>query len=740
MNLRRWRLPLLTTLFLSAAFWGGLFLAAPGRASTSLTCPTVATTQYFTFVYGAVTWNSAAAQAGTLVEARSPRGDTVGCTVVESAGLYPLMYIFGEESVGGQTMPGMRTNEAVSFYVNGILATPNPAFTWVNSWQSTRVDLAVAASVTAPVAAFSASPRTGAAPLSVQFTDASTGTILARSWAFGDGATSTAQNPAHTYTTPGVYTVTLAVSGPESSNTVTRTNYITVTYPPPVAGFSASPTAGAVPLTVQFTDVSTGTIIARAWSFGDGATSSAQNPSHTYTAPGAYTVTLTVTGPDSSDAITKTNYIAVAQPPVAAFSAVPTSGTAPLEVDFTDLSGGAITGRSWSFGDGGSSTAQDPVHTYTSSGSYTVTLTVSGPGGSDVETKAQYIQVAVPPVVAADFSATPRVGRPPLAVQFTDVSTGSITSWVWSFGDGGTSTARHPAHQFTTEGNYTVALTVIGPNGADTETKANYVQVVKAPVAAFSASPTSGAPPLSVLFSDESTGVVTGWAWEFGDGDTSTVQSPAHQYAAAGTYTVRLTVTGPGGSNTATQSDLIQVSADSGPVSPTAQFVLTPTQGAAPLEVRFEDRSTGTVTSRQWNFGDSGTSTVQNPTHLFTEPGIFTTTLRVEGPAGQSTKKAQVRVLPATPQFAADPPVPGEMTVRFTFDPPADVTSWLWDFGDGQTSSEQNPTHTYATPGDYTVTLTVYAADGLSSSTEMAVVIDGSASPDSRLFLPAITR
>jgi len=259
------------------------------------------------------------------------------------------------------------------------------------------------------------------------------------------------------------------------------------------------------------------------------------------------------------------------------------------------------------------------------------------------------------------------------------------------------------------------------------------------PKAAFSAPPTGGAPPLSVLFTDESTGLVNAWAWDFGDGGTSTVPSPAYQYESAGVYTVRLTVTGPGGSNTATQSDLVHVGADDSPVAPTAQFVFTPTQGSAPLEVQFTDRSTGTISSRQWIFGDSGTSTVHNPTHIFTEPGVYTTTLQVEGPTGQSAKKHQVRVLPARPQFAAAPPVAGGMSVSFTFNPSADVTSWLWDFGDGETSTEQNPTHTYAMSGNYEVTLTVYGVDGLSSSTELAVSIYGDAPPDNRLFLPAIT-
>ena len=155
-------------------------------------------------------------------------------------------------------------------------------------------------------------------------------------------------------------------------------------------------------------------------------------------------------------------------------------------MQFTDSSTGVITGRSWNFGDGGTSTAQNPAHSYAAAGSYTVALTVTGPGGSDVETKAAYITVAAappPPPTApvAGFSANLTAGAAPLAVQFTDASTGSITGRTWSFGDGGTSTAQHPSHTYTAAGVYDVSLAVTGPGGSDTEVKTAYIQVAETP-------------------------------------------------------------------------------------------------------------------------------------------------------------------------------------------------------------------------------------------------------------------
>ena len=203
------------------------------------------------------------------------------------------------------------------------------------------------------------------------------------------------------------------MTGPSGSDTETKTAYIVVTAPPPVANFSATPTSGTAPLNVSFTDTSTGSINSRTWNFGDGGTSTATNPSHSYAA-GTYTVSLTVNGPGGSDTETKTSFIVVSPPsgaPVANFTATPTSGMAPLNVAFTDASTGTITSRTWNFGDGGTSTAVSPSHLFSAAGSYSVTLTVNGPGGNDSEVKANFIVVSPPPGNAPVLS-NPTPGTP----------------------------------------------------------------------------------------------------------------------------------------------------------------------------------------------------------------------------------------------------------------------------------------------------------------------------------------
>ncbi|TET23080.1 MAG: PKD domain-containing protein [Candidatus Stahlbacteria bacterium] len=325
---------------------------------------------------------------------------------------------------------------------------------------------------------------------------------------------------------------------------------------PPDADFTADPRSGPAPLTVSFTDLSTGDPTEWEWDFGDTRTSTTRNPTHVYDSEGTYTVSLTVRNADGEDTEVKTNYITVTSGPLPAadFTADRRSGTAPLDVAFTDLSTENPTSWSWNFGDGGTSTSQNPTHRYNNVGTYTVSLTATNAYGSDTETKPGYITViSAPQPPDADFSADPTIGSAPLDVTFTDLSTNAPTSWSWSFGDGGSSTDQNPQHTYNAPGTYTVRLTATNADGSDTETKANYITVTEALQASFTANPSMGYVPLThrmeVTFTDQSVGNPTSWTWDFGDNGTSTEQNPTHVYTSAGEFTVTLTVSNTTGAD-----------------------------------------------------------------------------------------------------------------------------------------------------------------------------------------------
>ncbi|HEU4333868.1 MAG TPA: PKD domain-containing protein, partial [Candidatus Eisenbacteria bacterium] len=191
--------------------------------------------------------------------------------------------------------------------------------------------------------------------------------------------------------------------------------------------------------------------------------------------------------------------------PEAAFDAATRSGPAPLRVQFGDQSkpgSSPIKKWTWWFGDGAESTDRNPVHVYEEAGTYSVTLLVSTDDGADTEIKTDFITVTATPVAAdAEFSGAPRDGGKPLTVQFTDLSNpgnGTITSWAWSFGDGGTSTSKNPSHVYQNDGAYDVSLTVRTSAGSNTETKSGYIVVSAGPTAAFTGDPLSGTKPLTV--------------------------------------------------------------------------------------------------------------------------------------------------------------------------------------------------------------------------------------------------
>ena len=584
-------------------------------------------------------------------------------------------------------------------------------------------------------AAFHMNHSDGCVPLTVDLSDDSTalvGTISSWYWDFGDGGTSTAQNPSHTYTAPGVYQVTLTVT---DSHGCVSTHEANVTVRGVEAGFSAYPTSCCVPLTVRFSDTSTsalGTVVAWYWQFGDGGTSTAQNPTHVYSAGGMYDVTLIVTdSAGCTDTLVRPGYI-TSYGIVAAFRLSHTEGCMPLTVDFHDDSTafpGTISAWWWQFGDGTTSTAQHPSHTYSTPGVYQVTLTVTDSHGcGSVATHGATVHG-----VEADFSANPTSCCVPLTVRFSDTSTsalGTVVGWFWQFGDGGTSAAQNPTHVYSAGGFYDVTLTVTDSAGcSDTLIRRDYVTAHEV-VAAFHMNRDEGCVPLTVDFHDDSTalpGTISAWLWQFGDGTTSTTQHPSHTYTLPGVYQVTLTVTDSHGCVSTHRANVTVHAVE-------ADFSADPTSCCVPLTVRFSDSSAsalGSVVGWFWQFGDGGTSAAQNPTHVYSAGGFYNVTLTVTDSAGCTdtlvkpayiTAHAIVARLHLSHDAGCAP-----LTVEFYNDStayPGTITAWLWDMGDGHTSTAQSPSYTYNVPGLYQVTLTVTDNHGCSDTYSTAVEVE----------------
>ncbi len=318
----------------------------------------------------------------------------------------------------------------------------------------------------------------------------------------------------------------------------------------------------------------------------------------------------------------------------------------------------------------------------------------------------------------ADFSAAPTSGANPHSVDFTDLTTGGTPFiLVWDFGDGSTSTAPSPTHTYTTPGTYTVSLIVVLGLAIDTETKRDLIVVDPAPlIPDFSATPTTGGNPLTVAFADTSTGAtVTAWHWDFGAGSswspsTSAEPAPSHTYTAPGSYTVTLTLSVGGQDETVIKTDLIEVL----PAPLTPAFTATPTAGINPVTVEFTDTTSGTPpTAWLWDFDDGATSTEQHPSHIYNAPGTYDVSLTafVEQQPQSITALGLIEVDPAdiTPDFDVDTlsgAIP--LTVAFTdLSTGVPPTSWYWNFGDGEDSDEQHPTHTYDEAGTFDVWLRV---------------------------------
>ena len=422
--------------------------------------------------------------------------------------------------------------------------------------------------------------------------------------------------------------------------------------------------------------------------------------------PGSYTFCAQFSSGSCSQAginICETVNFTCSGPPNASFS---TTTTGAL-VDFTDQSTGwAISSWLWDFGDGTTSTAQNPSHQYAAAGTYTVCLVTTDQCGTDSSCQSVAITCPAP---QASFSSV----QTGLSTAFSNLSSASSgVSFLWDFGDGTTSTAVNPNHVYPGPGNYTVCLTTTDVCGTDSSCQVLSVACLPT-TANFSFSINNFTLSLTDL---SSTNGNTGYFWTFGDGASSSTPNPTHNYFANGTYTVCQIVTDPCGSDTFCQTVTINC-----PV-PVAAF----SSNANQLAVQFTDQSQNANNSWSWQFGDGNASTQQNPQHTYATPGTYTVCLTTANACGTSTDCQSVTVSCPAPSVAFTSSFTG-LTAQFTDQTVlnGNPISYTWAFGDGNTSNQQNPQHTYANPGNFQVCLTVQEDCGTDIDCQFLDVVVG---------------
>lgn len=579
----------------------------------------------------------------------------------------------------------------------------------------------------APVSDFTATPTSGCGPLAVHFTDLSTNKPLFWDWEFGDGQSSTAQNPSVSYANPGTYSVTLTTRNKDGSNTVVKSGFVTV-FPYPTASFTSDRQLLCAPAAVQFTDHSTpavGIITSWIWNLGDGTSSTDPNPSHTYTQPGYYNISLTVANSGGcKGAVTQTRYLRVVDgiQPNFAFDQTSNSCSPPFVGNFLNQTAGPgnLT-YNWNFGTGAtpiSSGSPTPTNiSYPTSGSYTVTLQVQSDLGC-----SNTIQKTIPLGNYTVAITGPDTACVNTAATWTNGSSPAPSNMTWNFGDGSkVQTASPVTKTYSTAGNYTLQL--VNKYGGCIDSISKLVHVLAAPVPDFTADRTAGCQqPLTVSFTDATTGSPVQWLWDFGDGSTSTSKNPQHTYTQTGTFDVKLTVTGAGGCPVTTKKTAF-ITIKAPVVNINGGGTLgTCIKGSAGDSTTINPTATinsiVSVTGYNWSAPGSneGSSTSPTPTFTYNTAGDYTISLTVTFATGCTSSPVTTTVKIGTPVTTADfdftflpTPVCGRDTVTFAATSTTPIDAYRWTFGDGATSGNSNVSlirHSYGSPSNFKVLLT----------------------------------
>ena len=546
------------------------------------------------------------------------------------------------------------------------------------------------------------------------FTNTSAGNYTNSQWTFGDGTSSTQNSPTHSFNTTGQVYCCLTIWDSLGSCQSTSCDTINLGT---TGGIGCSASFGYQHSGNTFyfygNVFGSGSAIVYNWDFGDGTTGTGHYPVHTYSQPGTYNVCLVATNTATGCIATYCHAVTVAPPPScsAIFSFSNLSGAVNAMTFISQYASNTAT-YSWDFGDGHVGTGHSIAHSYQTAGYYNVCLTVSDPTNNCSATFCDSVTIVNNTTCQAAFIYNVNPGLLN-AVSFTDVSSGNITNWSWSFGDGNTSTQQNPVHNYTQAGTYQVCLHI---SNANTGCSSNICHSVTV---------STTASQCNAFFSYQSNGGNTFYfvnnnsgyshSWSFGDGTYSFASNPHHTYGAAGTYQVCHTVYDSLQTCSDTYCSTVTISSGG---ACNASFTFT--VDSSGHVYTFTNTSTGVLGTMVWSFGDGTASYSSNPTHQYTSSGAYIVCLSSTNPATGTITCSYCHTIivgnsaTCAPVFYSYPDsnAVGNGNVNFGIYSPCSNTQFVWDFGDNTNGSGPHPSHQYADSGWYYVCVTAFTPSG----------------------------
>ena len=547
--------------------------------------------------------------------------------------------------------------------------------------------------------------------LQIHFNSTSTSEhdIISYHWNFGDGHEGDGSSPYHTYSEPGTYLVCLIIE--DNVGCVSDVCH-EVTVAPLGGDCHAQFTWEQIPGTLQIhfnsTSTSQNDIVSYVWHFGDGSEGDGNDPYHTYDQPGVYLVCLIIT--DSEGCVSDVCHeVTVGEPEGdchAEFTWEQIPGSLQIHFNSTSTSENDIISYGWHFGDGSEGDGNDPYHTYDHPGTYVVCLRIEDNTGCVSEICHEVHVEGEQSGCHASFNW--EQFQDSLAIHFNSTSTSEndIISYHWNFGDGHEGDGQNPNHTYSEPGTYLVCLIITDSEGcvSDVCHEVTVEGETSGCHAIFTWEAIQGTNNIHFFSHSTSEHDIISYHWTFGDGHDSNDQNPIHEYAEPGVYVVCLRIE----DNTGCVSEIChEVTVGEPQEGCQASFNWEQLPGT--LQIHFNSTSTSEhdIVSYHWNFGDGHEGDGHSPYHTYDQPGTYLVCLIITDNSGCVSDVCH-EVTVGEPECNATFTFEVENgTVFFNNNSTGGTehTTWLWEFGDGNTSTEENPQHEYNQSGMYTVCL-----------------------------------